>query len=369
MNSIVLNCPLYWYEGKDSNLKERPCCFSCRFFNHKIIIPAPKCCSSCQIAWYCSAECQDGHFGFHRYFCKHIVEKKELVRIGAVALRNAPNPSGGTINPFETLVGFFDEGESTRAYLESLFNLANSYWLAAYESEIKEVWEKALFCYSEILRLNIAHQCDVRFRVPLILLYLNRDDDAYSFIRYWINFEEQDDTELFSRHERSREGDWVFPLEPNCRFLDIFEECSTLNEQKYTMPFLVAMVIIKLRIIASHEAISQTLDFVFQKTSAQKIQEVRPILHHMLAGCDLTTQRQQLRRLLDKIQVDDSQIDDSSVFDFFRRCEHISENRNTRGISYILFDPLPFPRYLILENSLRCFFRVPGALDILGLRG
>lgn len=212
--------------------------------------------------------------------------------------------------------------------------------------------------------MDVAHQPETRFRVPFILLCLNRDDDAYAFIRYWLLFGSEDDDAILARHARSREGDWIYPIEPNCRFNDFLKECPKDDALKFTLPYLVALTIIKLRILASHEAIAQILDIVFEKTNGKRIQEVRPLVQEILAGSDAATQRQQLNRVLDRIQ---NRI--PNMFVAILEYEHLSETRRSvdlhnsmGGESLSLID-------FVLLNGLRSFCRVPGATDVLRLLG
>jgi hypothetical protein len=88
------------------------------------------------------------------------------------------------------LPAIFFEFAHTQAHFKARTKLANTYWIAAYDSEVKEVWEKSLSHYLEILRLDVSDPSFVRFRVPFILLYINRDNEAYSFIRYWLSEKE-----------------------------------------------------------------------------------------------------------------------------------------------------------------------------------
>ncbi len=96
--------------------------------------------------------------------------------------------------------------------------------------------------------------------------------------RYWLQFDDLDFNEVLSRHKRSREGDWLYPVERNCRYLDMSKECPKMTEQKATGLFYVALAIIKMRIVAIDNAITKELDYVFQQTNAKRIQEIRPIV-------------------------------------------------------------------------------------------
>lgn len=349
-----------YYDGKDTELQEKPYCLGCRYQNmhYEIFERATKRCSRCNVAWYCSRQCQKNHFKHHRQLCNQIETDIQCVEFAADPLRNFVVPGEDNAvaeNLLETRVGDFGSFD-TQEYLQQHATLAKSYWDAAYDSEVKEVWEKSLFHYLEILRLDAKHRGEARFRVPYILLYLNRDDDAFAFIRYWLQFDDLDYGEVLSRHRRSRPGDWLYPIQHNCRYLDMLEECPKMEEQKVIEPYLMALVIIKMRIVASHAAVSRELDFVFQQTVGKRIQEVRSLVQEMLVGSDLANQNQQLGRLLDKTP--------SSIFDAtnelmgdFPGAQSYEMDELTRRY--------PFPIDITLSCSLQSLFRVPKADDLL----
>ncbi|GAX25584.1 hypothetical protein FisN_28Hh054 [Fistulifera solaris] len=269
------------------------------------------------------------------------------------------------INLFETHVGELGAIDVAKDYLDALFSLANSCWNSAYEWEVREVWEKSLSHYLELLRLDVGHHCETRFRVPFILLYLNRDDDAYCFMRYWLNFGAEDDDTILARHASYCQGDWLYPVEPDCRSNDIAEESSSkLEETHYTLPHLVALAIIKMRIVATGKAISETLDFTFQETACKNVEEVRPIVQEFLFGFDINSQRQQLDTILDLIHHGDP-----SLLSTILESIHISETRRpVELVDALNYHNGSFKDFILL-NSLRSFLRVPGAIDILRQRG
>jgi hypothetical protein len=118
----------------------------------------------------------------------------------------------------------------------------------AYWEETIECWEKVLLHYSQMLHLCSSDNLGLRFRVPFILIYLNRDDDAYAFCQnwendvyafrlHWENLETEDYNQWQQHHENSKEGGWVFPREDGCRYNDLFDDTlpdSHNNNQEHT---------------------------------------------------------------------------------------------------------------------------------------
>jgi hypothetical protein len=117
--------------------------------------------------------------------------------------------------PRNSLQIYAEVGRHTEPYMRARFDLAESYFQAAYEVEIKAVWEKALFHSLEILRIDATDLLDVHRTTPFLLLYLNRDDDAFDFIRFTIRSVNAGMPEIKTRYQNSKEGDWIYPREKN----------------------------------------------------------------------------------------------------------------------------------------------------------
>ncbi|GAX21174.1 hypothetical protein FisN_14Hu385 [Fistulifera solaris] len=225
----------------------------------------------------------------------------------------------------------------------------------AYDYEVKEVWEMALNHFLELVRLDPEYHCEVGYYVPLALLYLNRDDDAYAFVRYVINVENLDSNEILSRHARSREGDWVYPVEMNCRYSDIFKEYPDMDWDGVEDPYLLALIIIKLRIVAYHDDTARGLSVAFDATYAKRIQEAEPIVREMLLCNDIASQRRQLDMLLDNF--DPRSLSALYGFRLYER-ERSSAWKKASNLH-------PFPIDVMLFYGARVLFRVPGAVDVL----
>ncbi|GAX29229.1 hypothetical protein FisN_28Lh057 [Fistulifera solaris] len=353
-----------YYEGKNQSLKE-PHCFACHDDTN---IAALKRCSRCEVAWYCGRQCQKKHFRHHRVLCNQIYGGREATELAAIPLRQFID--SGESDHVENYVGRDDGGyngyEGFQNWMRARSDLASMYWDAAYESEVREVCLRAHFHCVELMKFDAAFDVTTRIRLPFILLYLNRDDEAYAFIRYWLKVEDYTDPVYDkgkSWHGRSEGGDLPIPCEPNCRFNDIFEECTKLDELTLLAPCLMVLIIIKLRIIATHEAVSAVLRYTFAETACKRIQQVGPVVHEMLAGGDVSIQRQQLEQLFDKMEVDHP-----SIIDDLLECEFISERREALDLDEDFLEQYPFPINITLANGLRLFYRVPGAGDILRQR-
>lgn len=277
-------------------------------------------------------------------------------------LRSTPiRPFIGTENVFETDTGNFWVLDQTYAYMQASFVLVESYWDAAYNSEVKELWEKALFHNLEHLRLGAADYMCVRLGTPFILLFLDRDDDACTFIEYWARSPAilLDANSIFDIHFNSKEGDWIYPRKPNCRYSDICDEIlNRTGIQEVKTFFLVALAIVKFRVVAEHDAVSQSVDLAFEGATGQRIQEVQSTVKDMLVrkDIDMESQRQQLDRILDAIH-----LHNPSVLPAMINPTPITEQPCPHPVT----PGHPSEVYDTLAYSRRCLVQIPGALDIL----
>ena len=74
------------------------------------------------------------------------------------------------------------------------------------------------------------------------------------------------------RHVQSQEGEWIDPRNKNCRFLDIWDEFPNVNDRDVPLSFLVVLLIIKCRIVATYDATCISIDLAFR--GGQRIQAV-----------------------------------------------------------------------------------------------
>ena len=350
-----MNEPMY--EGKETELVEELRCFHCFQTPDTPLLR----CSRCNVAWYCSVTCQKEHYTTrHRNLCRGIATFQKLVQQEESRIRSAPGDDVFVSNAGE-MWGWTD----TIPYMEATFALADCYWRAAFECEIKQVWEKALFHLLEHLRQGALDQYAARSRVPFILLSLNRDDDAYTFIKYWVQIHiasRKDADVIYHAHENTEVGDWIYPpVEKDCRYLDLFDEIPNADPQEVEVHFLVALVIMKLRIVAVHNSAVQSLDLAMKGTSGRRIQEVQPTIQEMLVRDDVNVDRQweQVVLLLDTIH----RLNPSMLPAILNPKPLLDQPMPTECIL-----GQPSEAYRTVVDCRRCFYRVPSASTVLEKR-
>jgi len=172
-----------------------------------------------------------------------------------------------------------------------------------YNQDSKRIYEIALAHYLELLRLIHGDNLGIRDKVPFLLLALNRDEDAYNFIKWWETID-PDGHYDWGEPPASQEGDWLY-----LKGQDINENLLTnIN----CLPFLAALALIKARIILTCEIAEkefQTFQEVLQTGSSinQKLLCNIPALTKIkrFLGCNdalLREQKQQLEVCLNAIQ-------------------------------------------------------------------
>ncbi|GAX27668.1 hypothetical protein FisN_13Hu237 [Fistulifera solaris] len=268
------------YEGKDPFFQEEPWCVYC----HSRPAAGLRCCSGCHTAWYCNQTCQKAHYvSGHKEICLLVAQDVKRVKKYAAPLRKM-RVNDVLEDYFETQVGDFGQCPKTQMYLAARHALMDTYETAASEVKIQEVYEKALFHALAVLRLDAEDGIETRYVAPFILLNLHPDDDAFDFIRYWMKVSGQETTEEFWVRLQSEEGEWTYPREKDCRFLNIYQEVPAANEHNVPLAFLMAILIIKLRIVATYDATCRSIDLAFQTTGGRRIHMIQNAVKDIFLG-------------------------------------------------------------------------------------
>jgi hypothetical protein len=191
--------------------------------------------------------------------------------------------------------------EETRAYMSQRLALILALEHLAVEAESLEVRSAVADLYMESLRLNANDTNGLRYGFPIALLRVNRDDDAYCFCRYWLTKTDEEDRQ---RRVSSNEGDWIYPREKDSRYKDIFAECGNA-EETIELRSLVSLAIIKMRLVAVHEARAKAIDAMASSDVAIGKEELEKERLRIMGSAEveqtLSDQRRQLDKVLDLI--------------------------------------------------------------------
>ena len=152
-------------------------------------------------------------------------------------------------NLFEVHAGDFWSMFETRNYMRAHLALADEiHDKIAVVYDTKAAWEVVVWHYQEMLRLCSGDSLGLRYRFPFLLMQPNRDDDAFCFLRYWM----QGDENYVSKrelHKKSTPGDWIYGHEKDARYADIFNVCPNVKCEYVCLALLVALACIKMRTI------------------------------------------------------------------------------------------------------------------------
>jgi hypothetical protein len=151
--------------------------------------------------------------------------------------------AGAGNNPFENHVGDFWSITETRDYMEARHELADNIYGLAIKANPRSLcyWEVMIGHYQDLLRLCCDDNLGLRQDFPFLLLHANRDDDAASFIVYWLKKHIHGGSDSTAqRHVGSSVGEWIYPREKDARFFDVMELCSHEDDKHHDLAMLVA---------------------------------------------------------------------------------------------------------------------------------
>mmetsp|Transcript_15886 Transcript_15886/g.39455 ORF Transcript_15886/g.39455 Transcript_15886/m.39455 type:complete len:457 (-) Transcript_15886:183-1553(-) len=192
----------------------------------------------------------------HKRVLKKIQNLQAEMEAEAAPLRQTDehifSPDAQPENLFEKHVGDFWGMYGTRDYMRAHLALADEiHDQIAVKYDVPSAWEVVIWHYQELMRLSSSDNLGIRYRFPFLLLQLDgREDDAFCFIRYWVQLDESGKRE--KRHKESNQGEWLYGHKVGARFQDIFKICPKANFQYVSLPLLGALACIKTKLIAIH---------------------------------------------------------------------------------------------------------------------
>lgn len=242
------------YDGKNSSLLEDWVCKVCRKTAATDGTDLLRC-SRCKIVRYCSQACQRKDFAAHKGVCQVLNSLSLDLYCEALGLRSSIviTRERGEFkqNIFENCSGIFWEIPEARNYCLTRFRLSNILNEVAETYEVRPLLEIIANHRLELMRLIGCDELEQRYVVPFTLLSVNRDDDCYGFVKYWISLIIAGSYSP-RMHQRSSRGHWIY-LKDQDMTEDVLDVLKP-NAPGIPLPFVAALCIIKLRIIAAHDA-------------------------------------------------------------------------------------------------------------------
>lgn len=324
------------------------------------IVARLKVCSKCCATKYCSRDCQEADWPLHKKACNAIYAKIKKVRKLAGALENADFYGNGPANLFEENVGHFWGIRETRDYCTARAYLAGLISNFADEKKFSYIYEISLGHYMDLLRLIHGDNMGLRFIVPFIFLKLNRDEECYNYIKWWLTIDPNGVYDWGNAPE-SNPGDWLYLKDQ-----DIFEDHTQYLSEYSSLKFSVAFMCIKMRIIAKFKLmnlIEETVDATISEEglslspfSSDILPTSKNLLFHKTSSphCTLEKQLEMLQSLLTIVNNDNK-----CFLPAVLNPDPLLSNDPPSAISF----GSPEEAYETLQSSLEIIKSIPGCMD------
>lgn len=322
-------------------------------------------CSRCKLVRYCGRKCQRADFQEHKEECMAISRAmKEVRKLQAQLEYIEPILGGPKENMFETSVGHFWGLPDTRDYCRARNHLSNCIEHLAHWYEVKMVIEESLKHKISLLRLNMSDNMGLRSDVPFTLLKLNRDGHCMAFITHWMErYENEDDDEIEIIHSASTEGDWLYgDVEGEDILYQDVHFISGRGNFTFDLNFMMAVLIVKLRLIIKHEHDVKQLK-IFERTIAGRLLGQKPltIIGNALHGGTTQARKIDQQRRLVYTYMDEIDDKNPTILPSILNPGPLKSQPEPQ-----YFSPgRPSEAYFTLKRCNRLFCRIPGAESVL----
>lgn len=222
------------HKGTVGPLRDR--CALCLVSRPRLLL-----CTGCRAVRYCSREHQVKHRAAHKTDCVGIKKERDRVAKEDHLVRNQEGDFMTPANAFETDVGHFYGILETRVYIRARFILADHLRLMGTPDSVGEAADHIL----DMLRLNRSDNLGQRDFLPAILLRLDRDQEAYDFVKWWATC------------DPNGTYDWGDMSEPhmNLKGEDVMEAPDFLCREHPDLSHLVAVFLLKMKLLIDIRAI------------------------------------------------------------------------------------------------------------------
>ncbi len=209
-------------------------------------------CGSCNVVNYCGTAHQSAHRPNHRAVCVAIKQSREVLEREEATLRAHPGESlFMPADVFNTGVGRFWSLVDTRDYMRARFAAAD----ALLRVDTLDAAKKALWHFTDMLRLCRADNLGVRDIVPGLLLRLGREQECYDFLKWWAVVKNKDRNGTYAL------DDVTLPY-LDIRGANAFEPIGVFCSGGLSLSHLANLTLLKLRMCLDLDAAIKEIDHV-----------------------------------------------------------------------------------------------------------
>jgi hypothetical protein len=209
---------------------------------------------------YCNVNHQVAHRSSHKYACNAIARRCASLADEEQKLRNDPGDNFMMpADPFTNAVGHFWGILGTRDYMRSRLALVK----ALQEVKTYESAQTQLDHSMDMLRLCRSDNMGVRDLVPALMLRLNKDQECYDFVKWWSTTTDDYDW-----------GDTDLPY-LDLKKADVFESVEYLCGDWVDLAHLVAITLLKIRLLLDLMALRDATTAVGSKVPAEILHNIQ----------------------------------------------------------------------------------------------
>lgn len=206
-------------------------------------------------------------------------------------------------NAFETSVGHFWSILSTRDYMHARFALAD----ACRQINTLDGTQEALEHLRDMLRLCRGDNMGVRDIIPGLMLQLDRDQECYDFVKWWETKGQESDYDS---------GNTSLPY-LDIKDADVFESVDFLDRKWLSLNLVVAVLLLKLKLLIDIKNIGLVRDVVAAKVPGE-----------IQAKVEVSTIRSPLSLQLQKKEAEDVFAIEMRLFDQVQRLGYAIHEAN-----------------------------------------
>ncbi|RSL48906.1 hypothetical protein CEP53_009373 [Fusarium sp. AF-6] len=229
-------------------------------------------CRGCEVVYYCGQEHRVMDRNLHKSACTKMEKASaNLVKEGK-ALRDLIADGSVPDNLFSEGIGYFGAIPLAEPYILANYQLANTLLLSfGGPGGLTFAVQDALDCFLHVFWLNRGDRKDVRLVIPALFIRLNKDQEAYDFIKWCASTGDPAYFEWDDRGQYAWDNDLPF-LE--VEDADAFEESENwVYGHRSDMSPMLALTLIKVRILLDLLATLNTTR-AFQGSAPKEIIEL-----------------------------------------------------------------------------------------------